>query len=602
MSRRRKNFKVVLIKPSRYDDDGYVVQWVRSGMPSNSLAVLYGLVKDCADRQILGPDVIFQIEPFDEANVVIPFARLTRELRAADHCLVGLVGVQTNQFARAMDIARTFRAHDVPVVIGGFHVSGCRAMLNELPPEIVEAMALGVSIFAGEAEGRVSGLLTDAANGHLKSIYDYLNEAPDIASAPTPILPRHVISRTFVNYTSFDAGRGCPYQCSFCTIINVQGRSSRARTADDVEKIIRENARIGVRDFIISDDNFARNPNWEPILDRLIALRERAGFNFVLTIQVDLPSYRIPGFIDKAARAGCKRVFLGMESINPQALISAKKNQNKIWEYQKLFLAWRAAGIMTFVGYIVGFPADTPEAITRDIAIIQREIPLDLLEFFILTPLPGSEDHRALVDRGVPLEPDTNQYNVCHVTADHPLMSRSELYNTFRAAWRQYYSAAHVKAMFMRALAAGSHLSIFTTAVYARSMDIEGEHPLEVGFLRRKVRRQRRPGMPIEPWLVFYPRRLLEIIVTNFRWGRLIGHYWAIKLTAHYAVSRQRHQAWPAEKETVPLGPRLMDTYFASIPETQRRTVATLKQVQTKLDNATPHLAELTPSQPVSSH
>ena len=592
MSGRRKTFKVILIKPSRYDDDGYVVQWVRSGMPSNSLAVLYGLVKDCADRRVLGPDMLFDIEPFDEANVVIPFARLTRELRAADHCLVGLVGVQTNQFARAMDIARTFRAHELPVVIGGFHVSGCLAMLDELPPEIVEAVQLGVSIYAGEAEGRVDGLLTDAANGRLKPIYDYLDEAPNIAGAATPILPRSVIRRTFVSYTSFDAGRGCPYQCSFCTIINVQGRSSRARTADDVEKIIGENARIGVRDFIISDDNFARNPNWEPILDRLIALRERAGFDFFLTIQVDLPSYRIPGFIDKAARAGCKRVFLGMESINPQALISAKKNQNKIWEYQKLFSAWRAAGIMTYVGYIVGFPADTPEAITRDIAIIQREIPLDLLEFFILTPLPGSEDHRALVDRGVALEPDTNKYNVCHVTVDHPLMSRSELYNAFRAAWRQYYSVAHVKTMFMRALAAGSHLSIFTTALYAGSMDIEREHPLEIGFLRRKVRLQRRPGMPIESWLVFYARRLLEIVVTNFRWGCLFSRYWAIKLMARWAVLSQRYGECSARKEATPLGQRLMETYFASIPETQRRTVETLKNLQIKINNTGPRPGE----------
>ena len=83
----------------------------------------------------------------------------------------------------------------------------------------------------------------------------------------------------------------------------------------------------------------------------------------------------------------------------------------------------------------------------RDIQIIQWEIPLDLIEFFILTPLPGSEDHRALVKRGVRLEQDTNQYNVCHVTVDHPLMTRSELYHAFRAAWRQYYSAAHVKTM-----------------------------------------------------------------------------------------------------------------------------------------------------------
>lgn len=582
MSNVRKTFKIVLIRPSRYDDDGYVVQWVRSCIPSNSLAVLYGLVQDCAKRKVLGPEVTFDIEPFDEANIVIPYKRLCQEMRAADFALVGLVGVQTNQFARAMDIARIFRASKVAVVIGGFHVSGCRAMLDELPPEIVEAMQLGVSIFAGEAEGRVAALLSDAANGRLKPIYDYLDDAPEISGAATPVLPRHVINRT-LGYTSFDAGRGCPYQCSFCTIINVQGRRSRARSAADIEQIIQENARIGVRDFIISDDNFARNPNWEQILDRLIALRERQGFDFTLTIQVDLPSYRLPGFIEKARRAGCKRAFLGMESINPQVLISAKKNQNKIWEYRRLFSAWRAAGIMTYVGYIVGFPVDTPETIARDIAIIQREIPLDLLEFFILTPLPGSADHRALIERGVALEPDTNRYNVCHVTVDHPIMTRDELYDSFRAAWRQYYSTWHVKMILMRALAARSHLSIFTMALYAGSMDIEREHPLEIGFLRRKVRTQRRPGLPIEWWLRFYPRRLLEILVVNLRWSCLFARFGAIKLIARWEIFRSSYGESLASNKEQPMGSKLMESYFDNIPESQRRTVDVLKELDTEI-------------------
>jgi radical SAM superfamily enzyme YgiQ (UPF0313 family) len=582
----KKTYKVVLIRPSRYDDDGYVVQWVRSCIPSNSLAVLYGLMLDCAKRKILGPQVSFDIEPLDEANIVIPYKRLCHQMRSADFALVGLVGVQTNQFARAMDIARSFLAEGLPVVIGGFHVSGCFAMMETLPPEINEALELGVSLFAGEAEGRIASLLMDAANGQLKPIYDHVDDAPDISGSPTPILPRRVISRT-LGYTSFDAGRGCPFQCSFCTIINVQGRSSRARSAGDIEHIIRENARIGVQDFIISDDNFARNPNWEQILDRLIDLRERDGLHFTLTIQVDLPSYRLPGFIEKARRAGCKRAFLGMESINPQALITAKKHQNKIWEYRNLFSAWRAAGIMTYVGYIVGFPVDTPETIARDIAIIQREIPLDLLEFFILTPLPGSADHRALTDQGASLEPDTNRYNVCHVTVDHPLMTRTELYGSFRSAWRQYYSSAHVKTIFRRALAARSHTSVLTTALYAGSMDIEGEHPLEIGFLRRKVRSQRRPGFPIEPRLSFYLQRLPEVLSVQLRWICLFSRFGVIKLIARWENFRSLYGEGLADNKDMVMGKKLIASYFCTIPESQRRTVGVLRELQpTRVENS----------------
>ena len=72
--------------------------------------------------------------------------------------------------------------------------------------------------------------------------------------------------------SSVDLGRGCPYQCSFCTIINVQGRKSRFRSPDDLERIVRENHAQGIQRFFITDDNFARNREWEPLFDRAIQL------------------------------------------------------------------------------------------------------------------------------------------------------------------------------------------------------------------------------------------------------------------------------------------------------------------------------------------
>ena len=110
-----------------------------------------------------------------------------------------------------------------------------------------------------------------------------------------------------------------------------------------------------------------------------------------------------------------RRVFLGLENINPESLVGAKKKQNRIAEYRLMLLAWKAVGCFTYAGYILGFPADTPETIVRDIKIIQRELPLDLLEFFCLTPLPGSEDHKKLAARGAPMDPDMNKYDLEHV-------------------------------------------------------------------------------------------------------------------------------------------------------------------------------------------
>ena len=216
--------------------------------------------------------------------------------------LVGLVGVQSNQFPRAMDIARPLRAAGVPVIIGGFHVSGCFSMLPDVQPDLQEAIDLGIALFAGEAEERLDVLLRDAAGGKLQPIYNYLNDLPSIESAPVPFLLRKHVKRTVGNYSTFDAGRGCPYQCSFCTIINVQGRKSRRRSPDDVETIIRQNWAEGIHRFFITDDNLARNKDWEPILDRIIKLRNEDGISVSLMIQVDALCHKILNFVEKCAR------------------------------------------------------------------------------------------------------------------------------------------------------------------------------------------------------------------------------------------------------------------------------------------------------------
>src|SRR4030081_168795 len=122
-------------------------------------------------------------------------------------------------------------------------------MLPELTPELKEAMDLGISLFAGEAEGRFEEVLRDAWQGTLKPLYNHMAELPALEGATLPLLPASRIKRTAGTISTIDAGRGCPFQCSFCTIINVQGRKSRYRTADDVEEIVRANAAQNITRF-----------------------------------------------------------------------------------------------------------------------------------------------------------------------------------------------------------------------------------------------------------------------------------------------------------------------------------------------------------------
>jgi radical SAM superfamily enzyme YgiQ (UPF0313 family) len=228
--------------------------------------------------------------------------------------------------------------------------------------------------------------------------------------------------------------------------------------ADDVERIIRANVAQGITKFFITDDNFARNKAWELHLDRIIALREELGLDLKLTLQVDTLCHKIPRFIEKAARAGTEKVFIGLESINPDALRGSSKTQNKITEYRAMLHAWHAVNVVTLAGYILGFPSDTPESILRDIRTIQRELPIDVLEFFMLTPLPGSQDHKDLYLRGARLDADMNAYDSTHATMDHPLMSDDEWVAIYRRAWKAFYTPAHVETV-MRRAASGARAS-----------------------------------------------------------------------------------------------------------------------------------------------
>jgi len=439
----KRRFQLVLIKPSHYDDDGYVIRWWRAMIPSNSLAAIYGIAAD---------------------------------------------------------------------------LDTCRDM--------------GIAMFAGEAEGRFDTVLRDAADGRLAPLYDFMKDLPGIEGTPVPFLPKRYVARTLGLSASFDAGRGCPYQCSFCTIINVQGRKSRFRSADDVEHLVRLNWAQGIHKFFITDDNFARNQEWEEIFDRLIELREKGGIPLGLMIQVDTLCHKIENFITKAKRAGVTRVFIGLENINPDNLTAAKKRQNKITEYRKMLLAWKAQGIITLAGYILGFPADTPDSIRRDIAIMQRELPLDVIEFFCLTPLPGSEDHQILWRKDVPMEPELNAYDVEHVCTAHAKMTKAEWVAIYREAWSLYYTPKHMKTLLRRAAATGVPMGSFVKLLvpFATMVRLENVHPLQSGVLRLKHPSERRPGLPRERVWVFWPRFVWETLYKHVILAGVITRLLVLKI------------------------------------------------------------------------
>ncbi|HEY3304658.1 MAG TPA: radical SAM protein [Candidatus Binatia bacterium] len=517
--------RIVLIKPSKYDDDGYVIRFWRGVLPSNTLNVLHGLTEDVKQRRALG-DIDLEVVTFDETAEKLPVKKIIRwSRRTGTKLLVCLVGVQTNQFPRAFDLAKRFRAHGIDVMMGGFHTSGTVSMLGDQEPDIQELFREGITAISGEVEGKWEGILADCLAGQLKPLYHYagdLQNLVDIGDAPLPVTsPKTMKHFAQPAFGTADTSRGCPFACSFCTIINVQGRKMRERSPESIAAMARRNYHEhGVTFYFFTDDNFARKKLWRETFEAIIKLREE-GIKISFMMQVDLAK-KPKDFVALAAKAGCSQVFIGMESVNPENLKAEGKAQNKVEEYQGIIKEWHDAGIVVHTGYIIGLPWDTKEGVKRDAEYLMNVIQPDQASFFMLTPLPGSQDHKEMKQRGEWMDPDFNKRDSFHATIHHPHMNAEEWTRAYEDAWKAFYSKENM----IRVLSRWSHkpraywnlMSVFFW--YKNAALIEKEHPMIAGFFRLKDRTARRPGFAVDPLPVHMWKRSKEIARLFISWAK----------------------------------------------------------------------------------
>ena len=538
---KRKQIVVVLIKPSKYDDEGYVIRHFRGVLPSNTLACLSSLTQDVARRELLGRDVDIRVEIYDDTVQPIPIKRILRSNRLPfRRTIVALAGVQSNQFPRAADLARKFREGGLQVLIGGFHVSGMLALSPGISSEIQELIDLGITVVKGEVEETWGDLLRDAAEENLRPIYDFLDQKPNLYEQPIPMIQREYLKKFVIsNFGTIDCSRGCPFNCSFCTIINVQGREMRVRSPELLARTLRDNYRLNkIFFYFFTDDNFARNSSWREVFQMLIGLREKEKIPIQFMIQVDTQSHKIPDFVSLASRAGCSQVFIGMESINPENLKAAGKMQNKVQDYRELISAWHSAKIATHVAYIFGFPFDTPESIREDVRRLQSELGVEQASFFMLTPIPGSRDHARMLQDGEPMSPDLNEYDSFHETIRHPNFAPGELEASYREAWRNFYSFDYMREVLARANPE-NYWNIFCDFIwYKNSALIEGGHPMLHGFFRLKDRTDRRPGFAVESRLRHFLRRFRELRSLARSWASLV-----LEMEELWLQTRKRSEA-----------------------------------------------------------
>ena len=552
--RRFKKFRIVLIKPSKYDDDGYVIRFWKGVLPSNTLNVLQGLTEAVKESCVFG-DLKLEIVTFDETAESLPVRRIIRwNRRPSTKLVVGLVGVQTNQFPRAFDLARQFRAAGIDVIIGGFHTSGTINMLSDQEPDIQALVKESITVVSGEVEENWAEILADALHGRLKPIYSFAQDLQNLVDIGNAALPRispktmrHFAKRSF---GTADTSRGCPFACSFCTIINVQGRKMRERSPQSIAALLRTNYRQhGVSFYFFTDDNFARKKLWRETFEEIIKLRQE-GIKVAFMMQVDL-ARKPQDFVRLAAQAGCSQVFIGMESVNPQNLQAEGKGQNHVEEYQNIIKEWHDAGIVVHTGYIIGLPFDTQTQVHEDIRYLMDVIQPDQASFFMLTPLPGSHDHREMKKRGEWMDPDFNKRDSFHATIEHPNMTSEEWTQVYEDAWKTFYSKENM----IKILSRWSHnpkvywnlMSLFFW--YKNAAVIEKEHPMIAGFFRLKERLSRRPGFAVDSLPVHLWMRAKEVFHLLIAWAKFVKEMEEVWLQTR--KKSEREEKWLEEAQRI---------------------------------------------------
>jgi radical SAM superfamily enzyme YgiQ (UPF0313 family) len=465
--------RVVLVKASKYAPDGRVERFRRGFMPNSTLYHLASLTPVTVAGRPVRVDTVDEYVETD-----LDYLRLLHA-DAEHETVLGLVGVQSHQLHRALDLGAYARANGVRhVVLGGPH------------PMTADTSALhgrGVSFALAEAEATWSAILHDAALGGLRPVYGDGHRFADTLAAPVLVPPSEARLRRYaVQMLGVYPARGCPYRCSFCSVIRVAGRRIRSEPVATTLATLRAAKAAGVLLVMFTSDNFNKYSGATELLEAMIA--ERLDLPFF--VQCDVQVVRQPQFVELLARAGCYQMFVGVESFDRAALLAVKKNQNHPERYAELVRLCAEHGIGSHFSNILGFPSETAAAIRERIDVL-RSLRPDLASFYVLTPFPGTEHYDELMAAGLVTERNLDRFDATCPTWRHPRLADTELSALLAEAYRRFYAwpdaAAKSLRWAWRKRRSGNVLLKIAVAAYSalsRYAVARGMHPMAGGMGR----------------------------------------------------------------------------------------------------------------------
>jgi hypothetical protein len=473
-----RSIRVVILKPSKYADDGYVERFRRGFMPNSTIVHLASLT----------PPVVAgarcEVATIDEyVHCELGYLDLLRG-DPSRTTLLALVGVQSHQLHRALDLAALARDRGVEhCVVGGPHPMTC---------DTSELHGKGVAFALSEAELVWPAILEDAVAGELAPVYGGDRRWQESLDPPVLVPPsRRDLRRYAVPLLGIYPARGCPYVCNFCSVIKIAGRQVRSQPVETTMASLRAARSAGVRYVMFTSDNFNKYSEAADLLEAMVAERLRLPF----FVQCDVQIERQEDFVALLARAGCFQVFVGAESFSREALRGAHKLQNHPERYARIVELCRAHGITTHFSNILGFPSDTEETVLDHLAKLLKLAP-DLASFYVLTPIPGTDQYAEFRELGWITERNLDRFDGTSVTWRHPNLSPDHWTELLFHCYREYDRAGRVVARLGRALGQrwdfrtpGKLFSIAGYAAQSRLAARARTHPMAGGVGR--VRRDR---------------------------------------------------------------------------------------------------------------
>lgn len=416
--------RLILLKPSKYRADGFVERFEAGFMPNATLSHIASLTPDrVANCEISITYIDEYIRPDAE------YLRLLRKTESAT-TLLAIIGVQSHQFHRAIDLAAYAKTSGLEhVIIGGPHPMTCDTSILH---------NRGVSFSLSEAENVWVEILRDAIAGEMRAVYGLERRwAPFIEDVAFRTPPRQEVERHWVPMVGLYPVRGCPFTCNFCSVIKIAGRNVRHPSVGSIIDALKRIKAAGIDLVVFTSDNFNKFPSAPELLTAMI--REKIGIQFFF--QADTQIVNQPELVELVREAGGIEMFLGVESFDKVTLKEVQKRHNKPETYGEIVRLCREAGIRAHFSNIIGFPHQNEDGIKGHLQSL-IELGPELASFYILTPIPGTEQYREFRQNGVIYETNLDRFDTITPTFEHQYLTPNRLQDLLYESYDLFYKDA----------------------------------------------------------------------------------------------------------------------------------------------------------------